>query len=92
MKRALIKSAFKTMRYDQACKTGSDVIGRTNILNGFTYNVTGCTSTNYIQCLHSDLVQWGAVSNQTARTVINPVMSARLTTKNSHHICPVRQG
>ncbi|THG94266.1 hypothetical protein EW026_g7176 [Hermanssonia centrifuga] len=46
MKRALIKSAFKTMRYDQACKTGSDVIGRTNILNGFTYNVIGCTSTN----------------------------------------------
>ncbi len=24
----------------------SDVIGRANVLNGFTYNVTGCTSTN----------------------------------------------
>ena len=28
----------------------------------------------------------GAVSNATAGTVINPVQSARLTTKNSHHI------
>ena len=26
------------------------------------------------------------MSNRTAGTVINPVMSARLTTKNSHHI------
>ncbi|THG96108.1 hypothetical protein EW026_g5660 [Hermanssonia centrifuga] len=56
----------------------SDVIGRANVLNGFTYNVTGCTSTNLTSC--------GAVSNQTAGTVINPVMSARLTTKQSHHI------
>ena len=28
----------------------------------------------------------GAVSNATSGTVINPVMSARITTKNSHHI------
>lgn len=24
----------------------SDVIGRDNVLNGYTYNITGCTNTN----------------------------------------------
>ncbi|KAI0925381.1 hypothetical protein AcV7_005639 [Taiwanofungus camphoratus] len=56
----------------------SDVIGYNNVLNGYTYNVTGCTSTNLTSC--------GAVSNQTAGTVINPVMSARLSTRKSHSI------
>ena len=28
----------------------------------------------------------GAVSNKTAHSVINPAMSARISTKNSHHI------
>lgn len=57
----------------------SDVIGKDNVLNGFTYNITGCTSVNTTSGC-------GAVSNLTAGTVINPVMSARISTKNSHHI------
>lgn len=56
----------------------SDVIGNENIFDGFTFNITGCTNTNLTAC--------GAVSNQTVKSVINPVMSARLSTKNSHSI------
>jgi len=56
----------------------SDVIGYDNVINGYTYNISGCTNTNLTAC--------GAVSNSSAGTVINPVMSARITTKNSHHI------
>jgi hypothetical protein len=56
----------------------SDVIGRSAIFDGFTYNLTDCTGANYTSC--------GVVSNQTTNTVINPVMSARLTTKKSHSI------
>ncbi|KAI0771445.1 concanavalin A-like lectin/glucanase [Irpex lacteus] len=56
----------------------SDVIGFNNVLDGYTYNITGCTNSNLTAC--------GAVSNATSGTVIPPVMSARLTTKNSHHI------
>ena len=59
----------------------SDVIGYPNVLgspNPFTFNLTGCTDTNLTNC--------GAVSNASANAVIPPVMSARITTKNSHHI------
>ena len=57
----------------------SDVIGEAAVRDGFTYNITGCTSGNTTDGC-------GAVSNITAGTVINPVMSARITTKQSHHI------
>ena len=56
----------------------SDIIGTESIFDGFTFNITGCTSTNLTAC--------GAVSNMTTKSVINPVMSARLSTKNSHSI------
>ena len=56
----------------------SDVIGYNNIFNGYTYNVSGCTSSNHSAC--------GAVSNSSSGSVINPVMSARLSTINSHSI------
>lgn len=56
----------------------SDVIGDEAITNGYTLNLTAdgrCTSTNLTQCV--------AVSNSSRLTVINPVQSARLTTKSS---------
>ncbi|EMD36047.1 glycoside hydrolase family 16 protein [Gelatoporia subvermispora B] len=57
----------------------SDVIGLDNVLKGpYTYNISGCTNTNISAC--------GAVANETLGTVINPVMSARLTTQRSHSI------
>ncbi|EED84213.1 hypothetical protein POSPLDRAFT_122634 [Postia placenta Mad-698-R] len=56
----------------------SDVIGYDNVLNGYTYNISGCTSTNLTSC--------GAVSNSTTGSVINPAMSARISTRNSHSI------
>ncbi|OCB89589.1 putative member of glycoside hydrolase family GH16 [Sanghuangporus baumii] len=56
----------------------SDVIGSNAIFDGFTFNITGCTVANSSAC--------GAVSNQTTKTVINPVQSARLTTVNSTSI------
>ena len=57
----------------------SDVIGEGNVRDGFTYNITGCTATN-------TTTGCGAVSNLTSHTVINPVMSARISTKRSHAI------
>ena len=56
----------------------SDVIGYSNVMNGFKYNVSGCTSANLSSC--------GAVSNETAGTVINPAMRARISTIKSHSI------
>lgn len=56
----------------------SDIIGQQAIFNGHTFNLTDCTGLNYTSC--------GVVSNRTDNTVINPVMSARLTTKQSHSI------
>jgi hypothetical protein len=56
----------------------SDVIGRDAIFNGYTYNLTGCTNQDWKAC--------GAVSNSTTGVVINPVQSARLTTRISHNI------
>ena len=57
----------------------SDIIGEDAVSNGYTLNLTAdgrCTSTNTSQCV--------AVSNSSQLTVINPVTSARLTTRNSH--------
>ncbi|CDO70155.1 Glycoside Hydrolase Family 16 protein [Trametes cinnabarina] len=56
----------------------SDVIGYKNVLNGFTYNITGCTDTDPKTC--------GAVSNETLGTVIPPVMSARIHTREPYTI------
>lgn len=59
----------------------SDVLGEEAISNGYTLNLTldgTCTSTNVSQC--------AAVSNSSRLTVINPVQSARLITKNSVNI------
>ena len=55
----------------------SDVLGP-GVLDGYTLNLTAdgtCTSTNVTQCV--------AVSNISQLTVINPVQSARLITKNT---------
>lgn len=56
----------------------SDIIGRDAIFDGYMYNLTGCTNTDWKAC--------GIVSNSTTGTVINPVQSARLTTRKSHNI------
>jgi hypothetical protein len=56
----------------------SDVIGREGVFDGHTFNLTGCTNTNLTAC--------GAVSNVTSGTVINPVMSARISTKGKRSI------
>ena len=56
----------------------SDAIGSSAIFDGYTYNVSGCTSSNFEHC--------SAVSNMTLRKVVNPVQSARITTKYSHSI------
>ncbi|KAL5528155.1 hypothetical protein ACEPAF_7291 [Sanghuangporus sanghuang] len=56
----------------------SDEIGREAIFDGHIYNITGCTNGNLTEC--------GRVSNSTLRSVINPVQSARLTTRYSHAI------
>lgn len=56
----------------------SDVLDPDLITNGYTLNLTAdgtCTSTNVTQCV--------AHSNSSLLTIINPVQSARLTTKNS---------
>ncbi|WVQ83051.1 hypothetical protein IAT38_005189 [Cryptococcus sp. DSM 104549] len=56
----------------------SNVIGTEAITNGYTLNLTAdgtCTSDNITQCV--------AVSNSSRLTVINPVQSARLITKNT---------
>jgi beta-glucanase (GH16 family) len=56
----------------------SDIIGEDAVSNGYTLNLTAdgrCTSNNVSQCV--------AVSNSSQLTVINPVTTARLTTKNS---------
>ncbi|WVW84865.1 hypothetical protein I302_106900 [Kwoniella bestiolae CBS 10118] len=59
----------------------SDDIGVDAITNGHTVNLTAdgtCTSTNVSNCV--------AVSNSSQLTIINPVKTARLITKNSHSI------
>jgi len=59
----------------------SDVLGAEAIFNGYTLNLTAdgtCTSENFTECV--------AVSNSSRLQVINPVQSARLTTKHSVNI------
>jgi hypothetical protein len=56
----------------------SDAIGKDAVFNGYTYNLTGCTNEKWQDC--------GVVSNSTTGIVINPVQSARLTTRKSHSI------
>lgn len=56
----------------------SDVIGRNAIFDGYTFNLTGCTNTNLTAC--------GVVSNATTGTVVNPAMSARISTKGKRSI------
>jgi beta-glucanase (GH16 family) len=59
----------------------SDHLGVDAITNGYTLNLTidgTCTSNNVTQC--------GAVSNSSLGTMINPVMSSRLTTKGKASI------
>jgi beta-glucanase (GH16 family) len=59
----------------------SDHLGVDAITNGYTLNLTTdgtCTSSNVTQC--------GAVSNSSLGTMINPVMSARLSTKGKASI------
>jgi hypothetical protein len=59
----------------------SEHLGLDAITNGYTLNLTTdgtCTSDNVTQC--------GAVSNSSLGTIINPVMSARMTTKGKASI------
>jgi beta-glucanase (GH16 family) len=56
----------------------SDVIGPGAITNNHIFNLTGCSSQNYTDC--------SAVSNSSTGAVINPVMSARISTRKSHSI------
>ena len=62
-----------------------DVIGTQNLLDGFVYNLTDCTYNRTTSTPLFDPVAYrkacSAVSNATAGTVINPVQSARLTTR-----------
>lgn len=76
----------------------SDVIGMNNVLNGYTYNLTDCTynttnpeslpgasnSTTFDATAYYQAC--GAVSNTTTGSVINPVQSARISTRNSASI------
>jgi len=56
----------------------SDTIGKDKIFDGANFTLTGCTSTNSSACSVS--------SSERLGTVINPVQSARLTTKSSYSI------
>lgn len=61
--------------------TESTNITAAQMLNGYTVNLTAdgtCSSTDAFSCVR--------VSNSTIPTMINPVRSARLTTKGKHHI------
>ena len=62
----------------------SDVIGREAIFDAFTFNLTDCTNVNGTSC--------GAVSNRTTRSVINPVQSSRIITKNATSTANIRYG
>ena len=62
----------------------SDVIGREAIFDSFTFNLTDCTNVNGTSC--------GAVSNRTTRSVINPVQSSRIITKNATSTANIRYG
>ena len=73
----------------------SDNIGTAAVLDGAVYNITGCTfnitspnngSVNGVFNEAGYLAACSAVSNTTLGTVINPVQSARLSTRNSASI------
>lgn len=76
----------------------SDTIGMDSIFDGYTYNLTDCTynvtnpesvpgGTNTTTFdLNAYYQACGAVSNNTAGTVIPPVQSARISTKYSASI------
>jgi beta-glucanase (GH16 family) len=76
----------------------SDMIGSSAIFNGYTYNLTDCTynetnpeanpgSTNSTGFDATAYYQsCGVVSNSTTGTIINPIQSARITTRKSASI------
>ncbi|EIW77739.1 glycoside hydrolase family 16 protein [Coniophora puteana RWD-64-598 SS2] len=80
----------------------ADEIGQSNVMNGYTYNLTDCTynvtnpatlpgsSTASATGTTFDATAYyqscGAVSNSTSGTIINPVQSARISTRNSASI------
>lgn len=76
----------------------SNMIGSDAVLNGYTYNLTDCTynSTNPIANPGSSNTTGfnaaayyqacGAVSNSTTGAIINPIQSARITTRNKASI------
>lgn len=76
----------------------SNMIGADAVLNGYTYNLTDCTynSTNPMTNPGSsnttsfDATAYyqacGAVSNSTTGAIINPIQSARITTRNKASI------
>ncbi|KAH7103335.1 concanavalin A-like lectin/glucanase [Auriculariales sp. MPI-PUGE-AT-0066] len=55
-----------------------EVIGYDAVFNGYNLTLSDCTANNATEC--------NRYSNETANTVINPVRSARLTTKTSKSI------
>ncbi|KAG9312747.1 glycoside hydrolase family 16 protein [Chiua virens] len=79
----------------------SDAIGVNNVLDGYSYNLTDCTynitnpaalpgGSNSNTSSQADLSAYyqacGAVSNATSGTVVPPVQSARISTRNSASI------
>ena len=58
--------------------TSDDIGGTDKIFDGYTYKVDGCSVDNATACQ--------AKSNALTKNVVNPVMSARLTTKGKHTI------
>ena len=74
----------------------SDSIGSDAIFDGTVYNITGCTfnitqpNQGYLPSGVFDTEGYdracSAVSNKTAPTVINPIQSARLSTRNTSSI------
>lgn len=52
----------------------SDAIGSDAIFDGYTYTVSDCSTSNKTAC--------SAKSSKSSKTVVNPVMSARLNTKD----------
>jgi hypothetical protein len=73
----------------------SDNIGTAAVLDGAVFNITGCTfnittpnngTVNGVFDEAGYLASCSSVSNATLGTVINPVQSARLSTRNSASI------
>lgn len=55
-----------------------NVLGQSAIFDGLNLTIAGCTAANVTRCI--------TTSNATLGTVINPVQSARLTTRLSHSV------